>query len=110
MTYEEINTMLVSTGLPVSYFKFPDKVVPEPPFIVFNYPNTITEAADNTNYCTIVTLSVQLYTDNKDIATEKKVEAALNLHNFVYNKTESYIFTDDMYEVSYEGDIVINYG
>ena len=108
MTYQDVYDMVNAIGLPCSYFKFPNKVVPEPPFIVFNYPNTTTESADNTNYCTIVHLTVSLYTSNKDVVTELTAENIFNQYNFIYIKSESYIFQDDMYEVTYEGDVLIN--
>lgn len=108
MTYQEIYNMVSAAGVPASYFKFPDKDVPEPPFIVFSYPETAPESADNINYCTIVHLTVSLYTANKDVLTEATLEEVFNNYHFVYIKSESYIFTDDMYEVSYEGDVIIN--
>ena len=102
MTYTDIATMLTSIGLPYAYRFFPEKQVPSLPYIVFYYPNNDDFSADNENYVPIVSLNIELYTKNKDFATEEAVEAVLKENGFFYAKTEAYLPTERMYEVLYE--------
>ncbi len=102
MTYKEIATMVESIGLPYAYRFFPEKQVPALPYIVFYYPNNDDFSADNINYVPKVNLNIELYTKSKDIEVEESVEAVLEQNGFFYDKTESYLPTEHMYEVLYE--------
>ena len=50
-------------------------------------------------------LDVELYTDKKDIILEEKLEAVLEGRGLFYNKTESYIESEKLYEVLYELEV-----
>ena len=102
MTLQEITMMVESMGLPCAYRFFPEKKVPPLPFIVFYYPNNDDFSADNINYVPILNLNVELYTKSKDIELEDSVEAVLTENDFYFEKTESYLPTEHMYEVLYE--------
>ena len=108
MTYTELTTMLTTANIPVSYFKFPNQDTPAPPCLVYYFSGEDTEAADNTNYCVISHMIVELVTQNKDFTTEGTLESAFNTYNWQYVKTEEYIYNDDVYMITYEGDIIIN--
>ena len=108
MTYTELTTMLTSINIPVSYFKFPNEEVPAPPCLVYYFTGEDPEPADNTNYCVISHMVIELVTQNKDFTTEAAAEAAFTSANWQYVKTEEYIYQDDVYMITYEGDIIIN--
>ena len=122
MTYKEVfdvlNNITVSTTttdtIPVAYYAFPEddpnNPAPPTPFICYYYPGSDDLAADNTNYQKIRPLTVELYTDNKDFATEGLVETALNNAGFVYSRDETYIDSEKLYLVSYETEVVITNG
>ena len=112
MTYKQIYAMIgeiaaVNSGsIPYAYYQFPE-TGQQPPFICFFYSQSNDVLADNTNYQKVEHLVVELYTDNKDFATEATIEAALNSSGLVYAREESYIDTERMYMVTYMTEIVI---
>lgn len=107
MTYKEIAQMINSIGLPYTYYSFPIGNVPDLPYVVFYYPSNDDLAADNTNYQKIVRLNIELYTKNKDFATEELVESVLNAHDLVFSRSEDYLTSENMYEVLYEMEVLI---
>lgn len=104
MTYENVYQMLADVGVPVVYYSWPDGHAPEPPYICYYYPGDNDFHADNNNYVKVRELTVELYTNHKDIALEEAVEAVLP----GYTKNESYIDTERMFLVSYETEVLIN--
>ena len=108
MTYKEIFTMLESTDLPVVYHAWKIGEVPALPYIVFTFPTNNDFMADNTNYQTIVDLNVELYTENKDFATEAIVEGVLNSNGIVYGKASMYLDSEDMFETLYNMEVIIS--
>ena len=107
MTYKQIKTMLTSIGYPVTYDSFPDNVAPAPPYIVFNYPNNDDFAADNVNYVSITLVNIELYTRNKDFTADKNVEAVLNANGFFYQKNETYIRQENLFQIRYVIESII---
>ena len=110
MTYQEIFEMLEDTKLPVVYHAWKTGDVPALPYIVFTFPSNDDLMADNINYQTIVSLNVELYTDNKDFATEALVEAVLNDNGIAFYKTSSFLEGEDMYETLYTTEVLITNG
>lgn len=108
MTYTELTTMLTSINIPVSYFKFPNANLPNPPCLVYYFTGEDIEAADNTNYAVISHLVIEIVTSDKDFTVEKTAENAFTLYNWQYVKTNEYLYNDDVYLITYEGDIIIN--
>lgn len=108
MTEKEVFQMVKSIGLPAAYHHFDEGESPEPPFVVYLYPGTNNFSADGTVYQGINQLDIELYTDKKDLDAEHKVEAVLKKHGFFYEKNETYIETEKMYEVIYEMEVLIS--
>lgn len=106
MTYKEVKTMLEGIGLPVTYYQWPEGHAPNPPYLVFYYPGDDDFIADDSNYAKIRPLVVELYTDEKDFALEKQVEEALS--GMVYERDETYIDSERMFEVTYTMEVVLN--
>lgn len=98
--------MIESIGLPFTYDSFPDNIAPDPPYIVFNYPNNDDFAADNINYVSIDVLNIELYTAEKDFQTEASVEAVLKANGLFYSKTETYIRQENLFQIRYVLEIV----
>ena len=107
MTYQEVNTMLASIGIPYAYNQFDNDSPQVPPFICFLYDDSNDLAADDINYAKIRGLSIELYTDNKDFTLEQTVEDTLSGSGLVYYREETYLDSERMYMVSYETEIVI---
>lgn len=108
MTYQDIQTKLELTGLPVvqNFWKIGE--VPALPYIVYTFPNNSDFNADNTNYIEIVGMEVELYTNTKEIETEKAVEAVILAEFGPYGKTSSWISSEDMQQTIYSMEVVIN--
>lgn len=103
MTLEELKTLLESTGLPVAYRAFPVGQAPPLPFICYlvDYSNNFD--ADNRVYHPIDHISIELYTEYKDPASETLVETALQ--NICWEKTEEYLDDERCYEILYEIEV-----
>lgn len=108
MTEQEVFQMVKSIGLPAAYHHFEEGQSPAPPFLVYLYPGTNNFSADGTVYQGVNQLDIELYTDIKDLEAEKSVEAVLKKHGFFYEKTETYLESEKMYEVIYETEVLIN--
>jgi hypothetical protein len=106
MTFKEIADMIHTIGLPFTYDSFPNNLAPEPPYIVFNYPNNDDFGADNKNYVSIDTLNIELYTAEKDFDTESQVEAVLEANGIFYEKTETYIRQENLFQISYVSEVI----
>lgn len=107
MTYQEVATMIAGLNIPYAYYQFPNGTEQACPFICFFFSNSNDLAADNTNYQRIRTLSIELYTDNKDFALEESVESLLNSNGLVYTREETYLDSERMYMVTFTTEIVV---
>lgn len=108
MTEAEVFQMVKSIGFPVAYHHFAEGQEPSKPYIVYLYPGSNNFAADGLVYQSVNQLDIELYTDKKIPAAEKAVEAVLKEHGFFYEKNESYLETEKMFEVLYEMEVLIN--
>lgn len=108
MTFQEIAEMIEDIGLPFTYCSYPEKEAPPLPYIVYYYPGTQNIPADDSVYVISQTLNIELYTRNKDFELEEAVETVLKANNIVWDKTETYIDTEHMFEVLYEMEVFIN--
>lgn len=107
MTYTEVLQMLEETGMQVAYRFFPEDSDPRLPYIAYYYPNRDDFSADNINYVKVEALNIELYTENKDFTSEQMVESVLTAHGLFFQKTESYLDSEEMYEVLYETEVLI---
>lgn len=108
MLLTEIKTMLGQTGLPTTYYSYPIGDVPALPYLVWYLPNSDNVPADDKVYKKIEALNIELYSKTKDFATEATVEAVLESWGMVWEKTESYLGDERMYEVLYEMQIIVD--
>lgn len=108
MTHKEISDIIKSIGLPTAYYEFPDDTDQEPPFICFYYPESDDLYADNINYAGIRRLYVELYTDEKDFEREATVETVLNSNGFSFRKSELYIESERMWQITYQTEVVLS--
>lgn len=92
--------LLKSTGLPVVYHHFTSP--PEPPYIVYLFAYSSNFGADNKVHSQADNYQVELYTKTKDPASEKLIEDLLDANDIYWDKTETYIDSEDLYQVLYE--------
>lgn len=105
MSLEEIVRMLSGIGLPFAYHHFAEGESPDPPFLIYLSPSSHNFGADGGVYFKVNLLDVELYTDKKDPEAESRVEEALDAAGIFYDKTESYIEEENLYEVLYEMEV-----
>ena len=95
------------SGIPFAYHHFAENESPDPPFIVYLYPDTDNFGADGKVYLPVNEVWVELYTDKKDTDTEALVEKALTDAGIFWEKHEAWIKKEKLYEVSYEFEEVV---
>lgn len=111
MTQEDVIRMIEEMGMPYAYDHFVEGESPDPPFLVFLYPRSDNFAADGKVYYKINQLNIELYSDLKDVSLEAKIEAVLDKHGFYYEKTETWIDSEKLYEILYQFEMEgMNYG
>ena len=105
MTKENLVEMLQELKIPFSYDHFAEGESPEPPFICYLLPGSNNFAADGKVYFRINQVRIELYTDSKDLAVERKVEMVLDESGIFYNKSEVWIQSEKLYEVLYSFEV-----
>ena len=98
---EKILSILRGLGIPFAYDHFAQGESPDPPFICYLIPGTNNFSADGVAYYKINQYNIELYTDLKDLSLERKLEEALDEASIFYNKSETWIESESLYEVLY---------
>ena len=88
-------------GFPFAYHHFAEGESPNPPFLLFLTPESSNFAADGKAYFKANEVHIELYADYKNPVLEEKVEAVLDRHGIFYNKTETFIESEKLYETLY---------
>ena len=102
---DDLIKLLGETGIPFAYDHFAEGESPEPPFLCYLLPGSDNFSADGKVYHKISEVRLELYTDYKDLASEQKVEDTLDAAGLFYNKTETWIDSEKLYEVLYSFDM-----
>ena len=98
---EELLQILSETQIPFAYHHFAEGESPVPPFICYLLPGSNNFSADGKVYYKINEVHIELYTDLKDLAVEQQLEDVLDEHGIFYNKSETWIESEKLYEVLY---------
>lgn len=88
-------------NIPFAYDHFAEGESPDPPFICYLLPASDNFSADGSVWFKISEVHIELYTDKKEPETESAVEAILDNHGIFYNKTETWIESERLFEVMY---------
>lgn len=104
MELVDIKKMLDKTGLPVAYHHFNNAM--SAPFLVYCISETEYFYADDTQHMQKNTLRIELYTDIKDVATEKNLESILSAAGICFLKSEIWIDEEKLYEIIYESEVI----
>ena len=84
-----------------AYDHFAEGEAPQPPFLCYLLPGSNNFSADGTAYFKVNEVRIELYTDEKDLSAEQAVEAVLDQYGLFYDKTETWIESEKLYEVLY---------
>lgn len=97
-------------GFPFAYHHFAEGESPNPPFLLFLTPASSNFAAGGKTYFKANEVHIELYADYKNPVLEEQVEAVLDRHGIFYNKTETFIESEQLYETLYifEMEVTIN--
>ena len=98
---DELMELMKEMDIPYAYDHFAEGESPDPPFLCFLLPGSDNFAADGRVYYKISEVRVELYTDIKDVSAEQAVEAVLDRHGIFYEKSETWIDSEKLYEVLY---------
>jgi hypothetical protein len=97
---ETLKTLLDTTGLSVAYHHF--KSPPSPPYIVYLFSHSENFGADDKVYRQVPNYQVELYTKSKDPSAEALIEDLLDANDIYWEKSETYIESEGLYQVLYE--------
>lgn len=103
MKLEEFKKQLDTSGLPSAYNSFPENSVPELPYVCYSCINSSNFFADGIVYFGRSNIEVKLYTKNKDVTIEEKVEKALS--SFIWEKSEMYVDDEQCLEITYTMEV-----
>lgn len=104
MTLAQLKALLDTTGYPVAYNHF--NTAPTVPFIVYRLPSSMNFGADNVVYHNISDIEIELYTNKKDLAAEKKLEDVLNANELPFEFFESWIDSEKLFQKTYEARLI----
>ncbi len=104
---ETLITLLKETGIPFAYDHFAEGESPDPPFICYLLPQSDNFAADGRVYLKVSEIHMELYTDAKDLEAEGKMEAALDSRGIYYERSETWIGSEKLYEVLYSFEMEV---
>lgn len=96
---DELTALLKELGIPFAYDHFAEGESPDPPFLCYLLPESRNFAADGRVYHKITEVRLELYTDYKDLSLERSVESVLYAHDIFYEKSETWIESEKLYEV-----------
>ena len=92
--------LLKTTNLPVAYHHFTSP--PSPPYIVYLFSYSSNFGADNKVHSQADNYQVELYTKTKDPAAEALIEGLFDDNDIYWEKTETFIESEGLYQVLYE--------
>ena len=93
-------TLLKSTNIPTAYGKF--KTVQTPPYITYRLDNTVNVFADNKVQAVVNNYRIELYSGDRDLVSEGKIETALGANELPWDKTEIPLPEENLVMVVYE--------
>ncbi|GGC88046.1 hypothetical protein [Enterococcus wangshanyuanii] len=102
MTLEELKMILDKTGLKVGYRQWPTGEAPDLPYILYYQEDTDNLKADNKTYYKQINVTIELYSNLKNIPAETKLEAILDQHKIEWDAFERFIEDEQMHEILYE--------
>ena len=98
---DRLLSILNNIGVSYAYDHFAEGESPKPPFICYLLPGSNNFAADGKVYFKVNEVHIELYTDFKALDLEKRVEDSFDSHDIFYNKSETWIESEKLYEVLY---------
>ena len=105
MTLPELKKKLESLDLPIAYRQWAVGQEPELPYLIYYADEDIGFFADDEVYSERYAVTIEVYSQQKDLALESQVKELLNTNNLPYTNYESFLDTENMYMKAYEINI-----
>lgn len=105
MTLPDLKGILKELNLPIAYRCFAPCQVPALPYIVYYADEDVAFYADDIVYHEGYAVTIEVYTEYKDIELEKRVKQLLNDNQLPYESYESFLDSEGMHLKAYEIDI-----
>lgn len=96
---DKLIEILTKINIPFAYDHFAEGESPNTPFICYQIPRSENMSADGKVYHKLSEVRFELYTDKKYLGLENKVETILDEYSIFYNKEETWIESEKLYEV-----------
>ena len=108
MNLMEFKSELETLGLPIQYQAFATGHAPELPYIIFYEDDSDNFFADNSNYYDGLNVVCELYSDEKDLELETKLQKLFFDNEIEYNSQQTYIDSENMYLKAYSVSIIFD--
>lgn len=105
MTLGELKNILDQTGLKVGYRQWATGQAPALPYLLYYIDEENGFKADNQIYAKNKSVTIELYSNLKNVREEEKLENLLDQNKLVYEVYESYLDSEKMYLRAYEINI-----
>ena len=99
--------ILNEIGIPYAYDHFAEGESPDPPFLIYLYPESHNFGADNIVWSKANLVYLEAYTDFKDLETENRIESILEANGIYWDKSETWIESEKLYEVLYSFEMEV---
>lgn len=108
MNLMEFKGELEKLDMPIQYQSFALGQAPELPYLIFYEDDSDNLFADNVNYYNNLNLTCELYSDEKDLELETKVQKLFFDNEIEYNSTETFIDSENMFLKAYSVSIIFD--
>ena len=105
MTLPELKALLDSTGIPVTYYQWGEGKAPDLPYIVYYADEDVGFCADDRVYSEEIGVTIEVYSNQKDLNLEAQMKDILNNNNLPYESYESYLDDEKMFLKAFEINI-----
>lgn len=102
---QDIRAIITGAGLPAAYRQWEEGEAPPLPYCLYYAGRANNFAADGVVWFTAQRYTIELYTENKDPATEAVLEAVLTAAGIFWTKDEVCIDSERMNEIIYEIEV-----
>ena len=96
----------VRAGTPVVAVRYPPGTNPTPPYVCWLLDSTDNAYGDNSVLTVIGRYDFELYADQRDLALERSIEAALDAAGIAWAKSGAYVESEDLVETIYSMDLI----
>ena len=99
MQFNEFGAALKSAlGIPVAYYQFPEGDAPGTPFAIYYVEDNDDVFGDDENFQEVINVTIELYTDKKDLQLERVAKSFLRSQEIAYAKSDQPIESEGMHE------------